>query len=53
MTETLAGAGDGVQIVLPTLLRRIPALRSAVPVDELPVKHDALAYGLDELPVEW
>jgi cytochrome P450 len=42
-----------LQIVLPTLLRRIPTMRLAVPVDELPFKHDALAYGLYELPVTW
>ncbi|MDT5119307.1 MAG: hypothetical protein QOE30_5046, partial [Mycobacterium sp.] len=42
-----------LQIVLPTLLRRIPTLRLAVPVDELPFKHDTLAYGVYELPVTW
>jgi cytochrome P450 len=42
-----------LQIVLPSLLRRIPTLRLAVPLDELPFKHDALAYGLHELPVVW
>lgn len=42
-----------LQIVLPTLLRRIPTMRLAVPLDELPFKHDALAYGLYELPVTW
>lgn len=42
-----------LQIVLPTLLRRIPTMRLAVPIDELPFKHDALAYGLYELPVTW
>jgi cytochrome P450 len=42
-----------LQIVLPTLLRRIPTLALAVPIDELPFKHDALAYGLYELPVTW
>jgi cytochrome P450 len=42
-----------LQIVLPTLLRRIPTLRLAVPMDQLPFKHDALAYGLYELPVRW
>ena len=41
------------QIVLPTLLRRVPTLRLAVPLDDLPFKHDALAYGLYELPVAW
>jgi cytochrome P450 len=42
-----------LQIVLPTLLRRIPTLRLAVPLDELPFKHDSLAYGVYELPVTW
>jgi cytochrome P450 len=42
-----------LQIVLPTLLRRIPDMRLAVPLDDLPFKHDALAYGLYELPVTW
>jgi cytochrome P450 len=42
-----------LQIVLPTLLRRIPTLRLAVPLDEVPFKHDALAYGVYELPVTW
>jgi cytochrome P450 len=42
-----------LQIVLPTLLRRIPEMRLAIPRDELPFKHDALAYGLYELPVTW
>jgi cytochrome P450 len=42
-----------LQIVLHTLLRRIPTLRLAVPVEELPFKHDALAYGIYELPVTW
>jgi cytochrome P450 len=42
-----------LQIVLPTLLRRIPTLQLAAPLEELPFKHDALAYGLYELPVTW
>ena len=42
-----------LQIVLPTLLRRVPTLRLAVPLDELPFKHDTLAYGVYELPVTW
>lgn len=42
-----------LQIVLPTLLRRVPTLRLAVPLDELPFKHDSLAYGVYELPVIW
>jgi cytochrome P450 len=42
-----------MQIVFPTLLRRIPTLRLAVPFDEVPFKHDRLAYGVYELPVAW
>ncbi|MCV7032064.1 cytochrome P450 [Mycobacterium sherrisii] len=42
-----------LQIVLPTLLRRVPTLRLAVPVEDLPFKHDTLAYGVYELPVTW
>ena len=42
-----------LQIVLPTLLRRIPTLRLAVPLEGLPFKHDTLAYGVYELPVAW
>jgi cytochrome P450 len=42
-----------LQIVLPTLLRRVPTMGLAVPRDELPFKHDALAYGVYELPVTW
>ncbi|GAA3587374.1 cytochrome P450 [Nonomuraea rosea] len=42
-----------LQIVFDTLLRRIPALRLAVPVDDLPFKSDAVIYGVHELPVTW
>jgi cytochrome P450 len=42
-----------MQIVFPTLLRRIPTLELAVPFDEVPFKHDRLAYGVYELPVTW
>ncbi|WP_422745957.1 cytochrome P450 [Mycobacterium sp. WMMD1722] len=42
-----------LQIVFHTLLRRIPTLRVAVPVEEIPFKHDRLAYGVYELPVTW
>jgi hypothetical protein len=34
-----------------SLLRRMPTLRLAVPFQEQPLKHDAPAYGLYELPV--
>jgi cytochrome P450 len=42
-----------LQIVFHTLFRRIPALELAVPIDEIPFKHDRLAYGVYELPVTW
>lgn len=42
-----------LQIVFDTLFRRIPGLRVAVPVDELPFKHDSSVYGLYKLPVTW
>jgi cytochrome P450 len=35
------------------LFRRIPTLRLAVPFEEIKFKHDALVYGLAELPVTW
>ncbi|MGK2866838.1 MAG: cytochrome P450 [Mycobacterium sp.] len=42
-----------LQIVFHTLLRRIPTMRLAIPFDEVPFKHDRLAYGVYELPVNW
>ncbi|GAB3835053.1 cytochrome P450 [Kribbella italica] len=35
------------------LFRRIPTLRLAVPFEDIRFKHDALVYGLAELPVTW
>ncbi|BCI54388.1 cytochrome P450 [Mycolicibacterium litorale] len=42
-----------LQIVFHTVLRRIPTMRLAIPFDEVPFKHDRLAYGVYELPVTW
>jgi cytochrome P450 len=42
-----------MQIVFPTLLKRIPTMKLAIPFDEVPFKHDRLAYGVYELPVSW
>lgn len=42
-----------LQIVFHTLLRRIPTLQLAVPFEDVPFKHDRLAYGVYELPVTW
>jgi hypothetical protein len=39
--------------VFDTLFRRIPSLRLASPVDELPFKDDASIYGLHRLQVTW
>ncbi len=40
-------------IVFRTLLERIPTLRLAVPVEELPFMHGGHVYGLYKLPVTW
>jgi cytochrome P450 len=42
-----------LQVVYGTLYRRIPDLRLAVDLDQVPFKHDALVYGVYELPVTW
>jgi cytochrome P450 len=42
-----------LQIVYRTLFRRIPTLALAIPFEEVPFKHDRLAYGVYELPVTW
>jgi cytochrome P450 len=42
-----------LQVIYDTLFRRIPGLRLAKPVEELPFKNDSTLYGLYELPVTW
>jgi cytochrome P450 len=42
-----------LRIALPTLLRRLPGLRLAVPVEELRFREDMSIYGVHELPVAW
>ncbi|MGI8313306.1 cytochrome P450 [Saccharopolyspora hattusasensis] len=42
-----------LQIVFDTLFRRLPGLRLAVGVDDLPFKSDANVYGIYEMPVTW
>ena len=37
----------------PALLRRIPTLRLATELDQIPFKHDGFVYGVYELPVAW
>jgi len=42
-----------LQVVYSTLYRRIPSLRLAAKLEEIPFKHDGLVYGVYELPVSW
>jgi cytochrome P450 len=42
-----------LQIAYTTLLRRIPTLRRATELEDIPFKHDGQIYGLYELPVSW
>ncbi|MFC4563794.1 cytochrome P450 [Nocardiopsis mangrovi] len=42
-----------LQVVYSTLYRRIPTLRAAAALEELPFKHDGSVYGVHELPVTW
>ncbi|MBZ6229009.1 cytochrome P450 [Streptomyces olivaceus] len=42
-----------LQVLYPTLFRRIPTLRAEVPLEETRFKYDAVIYGLHELPVSW
>jgi cytochrome P450 len=42
-----------LEIVFDTLFRRIPTLRLAAPIEDLPFKTDAVVYGAYELPVTW
>lgn len=42
-----------LQVVHSTLYRRIPTLKLAVDLDEIPYKHDGNVYGVYELPVTW
>ncbi|WP_435110923.1 cytochrome P450 [Nocardiopsis synnemataformans] len=42
-----------LQIALPTLLRRLPDLRLAVPLEDVKFRHGMSTYGVHELPVAW
>ncbi|WP_406010779.1 cytochrome P450 [Streptomyces sp. NBC_00637] len=42
-----------LQVVYGTLYKRLPGLRSAVPLDDVRFKHDAFIYGVHSLPVTW
>lgn len=42
-----------LRILFEALLERFPAIRPAVPVDRLPLRHAMVAGGLASLPVTW
>jgi cytochrome P450 len=42
-----------LDIALASLFTRIPDLRLAVPMEELPYKHDTGIYGVYKLPITW
>ncbi|GHH86907.1 cytochrome P450 [Streptomyces sulfonofaciens] len=42
-----------LQLAYPALLRRFPTLRPAIEEDAIRYKHDAVVYGVYELPVAW
>jgi cytochrome P450 len=42
-----------LQVAYGTLYRRIPSLRRAVDLEDIPFKDDGLVYGVYELPVSW
>jgi len=42
-----------LEIALPTLLRHLPNLRLAVPLEQLRVGNDMTVHGAHELPVTW
>lgn len=42
-----------LEIALPTLLRRLPGLRLAVPIEQVRFRHEMTTYGTHELPVAW
>jgi cytochrome P450 len=42
-----------LQIVYPTLFRRVPDLQLAIPADQIPYAYRELAFGVYSLPVTW
>jgi cytochrome P450 len=42
-----------LRIVFEAILRRLPGLRLAVPLEEIRFKHDMQIYGVHNLPVTW
>lgn len=46
-------ARSELEVVFGTLFGRMPELRLAVPLDEVPFKNDSTIYGVRGLPVTW
>lgn len=46
-------ARQELEIVYETLFRRVPTLRLAASLDEIPFKNDGVVYGTYQLPVTW
>ncbi|OLF18489.1 cytochrome P450 [Actinophytocola xanthii] len=42
-----------LQVAYPALLRRVPTLRLATTLDQIPFKQDGFVYGVHHLPVTW
>jgi len=42
-----------LEIVYSTLYRRIPTLRLATDIEQIPFKDEAVVYGVHELPITW
>lgn len=42
-----------VEVALELILRRLPNLALAVPVEQIPFRHDMLIYGVHALPITW
>jgi cytochrome P450 len=42
-----------MRVAFPALVTRFPTLRLAVPAEEVPLRIDALIYGVHSLPVTW
>jgi hypothetical protein len=42
-----------MEAVYSTVLRRVPSLRLAVPVEELELDRKAVVWGVKSLPVAW
>jgi cytochrome P450 len=42
-----------LQVVYGTLYKRVPTLRLACDIEDLPFKHEARVYGVHEMPVTW